>query len=939
VFEHTGNFLSKLDGVVKTGNGWDARCPCRNDDSNPSLSVHEKPTGQILVYCHRGGGCNAAQICDSVGLELSDLMPPQSLSHGIDDYPTARPYTRGPGQEKKKLKLVAEYNYLDENGKLAFQKRRFVDENGKKTFRQRRPDGMGGWIGYLGDIPKILYNLPNVIKAKGNGEEIWVVEGEKDADTLNAMGVVATTMPNGAGGWLDIHTEVLAGATVLVVADNDESGKKHAAYVLGELIKAGCDAQAYCTPRCKDITDFLNDGGDTLDLIRFIPSGDDLIPVEPEEHPDDESEDYEEEVRGVPRIDSEGTLGKLRELLADESTSPALLLTKASFLITSQTTSMPGSQGKLVDWDEFVAETDVDIYDWLIPGLLERRERVIVVAAEGVGKRATLTSMIPTPSGWTTLGNVSVGDLVIDRFGNPVKVTYVSPVEENPDAYRVTFSDGNYIDADAEHQWYTETLNEREKRKLGGVRTTKEILDTLVSNRRTKALNHAIPTTKPLNLPEANLPIPPYTLGAWLGDGTTHDGSICSEDDEVLEAIRNDGYVVRKRESTPNIYGILGLQVQLKEHGLYGNKHIPLAYTRSSYEQRLALIQGLMDTDGYVRSDGLCEFSVTHHELAKGFLDVIQTLGIKATMHEGDAKLSGRITGTRYRISFKTDIPVCRLKRKAERLPKKLATPRSLYRYIVSVEKIAPVPMRCISVDGPDNTYLIGEAYIPTHNTMLARQVAITTACGVQPFSFQRMPPITTLTVDLENPERIIRRSSRSIMNASKSLGFCLKPRANLVIKPDGLNLLDASDRFLLESYMEQVKPDLLVMGPLYKAFLDPGNKTSEAVAIDVVKYLDSLRVYFDCAMWLEHHAPLGESQSSRNLRPFGSAVWSRWPEFGLALQPDPTSVGEYVYDVKHFRGERDERYWPVKMRRGKSGKWPFETIEFKRFDDGGPKP
>lgn len=939
MYEHTGDFLARLDGVVKTGNGWDARCPCRNDDSNPSLSIHEKQNGQILVYCHRGGGCNAAQICDAMGLEMSDLMPPQSLAHGIDDYPTARPYSPGPGKsDRKKLKLVAEYNYFDAEGSLAFQKRRFVDENGRKTFRQRRPDGMGGWIGYLGDIPKILYNLPNVIKAKEAGEEIWVVEGEKDADTLNGMGVVATTMPNGAGGWLDIHTETLAGATVIIVADNDESGRKHASHVLTELVKAGCDAQAYCTPRCKDITDFVNDGGDTMDLVRFIPSGDDLIPLEPEVHPDDEDDNYEEEVRGIPRVGSEATIEQLRELLSQEDASPALLLTKASFLISSTTTKMPTSQGKLVDWDEFVAETDVDNYEWLIPGLLERRERVIVVAAEGVGKRAAITSMIPTPSGWTTLGDISVGDTVFDRFGNPVKVTYVSPVEPNPDAYRVTFSDGNHIDADAEHQWYTETLNEREKRKLGSVRTTKEILETLISDRQTKALNHAIPTTKPLNLPEANLPIPPYTLGAWLGDGTTTGGSICSEDDEVLEEIRNDGYVVRKRESSPNIYGILGLQVQLKEHGLCKNKHIPAVYARAPYEQRLALVQGLMDTDGYVATNGLCEFSVTHAELAKGFLDLIQTLGIKATMHEGDAKLYGRVTGRRYRISFKTDIPVCRLKRKAERLPKKLKTPRSLYRYIVSVEKIDPTPMRCISVDGPDNTYLIGDAYIPTHNTMLARQVAITTACGVQPFSFQRMPPITTLTVDLENPERIIRRSSRAIMNASKSMGFALKPRANLVIKPDGLNLLDPSDRFLLESYMEQVKPDLLVMGPLYKAFLDPGNKTSEAVAIDVVKYLDSLRVYFDCAMWLEHHAPLGESQTSRNLRPFGSAVWSRWPEFGLALQPDPTSVGEYVYDVKHFRGERDERYWPVKMRRGKSGKWPFETIEFKRFDDGGPK-
>lgn len=610
MFEHTGTFLSRLDGVVKTGNGWDARCPCRNDDSNPSLSVHENQDGQILVYCHRGGGCNAAQICDAMNLQLSDLRPPGALVHGIDNYPTARPYTPGTGTgAKKRLKFVAEYNYLDENGKLAFQKRRFVDEDGRKTFRQRRPDGNGGWIGYLGDIPKILYNLPNVLKAKEKGEEIWVVEGEKDADTLNSLGVVATTMPNGAGGWLDIHTEVLAGATVLIVADNDDSGRKHASHVLEELLKAGCDAQAYHTPRCKDITDFINDGGDTMDLVRFIPEGHDLDPIEPEIHDDEEDDDFVEEVRGVPRVSSDETLNQLRELLNQEDASPALLLTKASFLIASGSNQMPTSTGRLVNWDAFVSETDVDNYDWLIPGLLERRERVIVVAAEGVGK------------------------------------------------------------------------------------------------------------------------------------------------------------------------------------------------------------------------------------------------------------------------------------------------------------------------------------------TMLARQVAITTACGVQPFSFQRMPPITTLTVDLENPERIIRRSSRTIMHASKGMGFCMEPRAHLVIKPDGLNLLDAGDRFLLESYMEQVKPDLLVMGPLYKSFLDPGNKTSEAVAIDVVKYLDSLRVFFDCALWLEHHAPLGESQTSRNLRPFGSAVWSRWPEFGLALQQDPTSVGEYVYDVKHFRGERDERYWPVKMRRGKSGKWPFETIDFKRFGDGGPKP
>jgi hypothetical protein len=116
-------------------------------------------------------------------------------------------------------------------------------------------------------------------------------------------------------------------------------------------------------------------------------------------------------------------------------------------------------------------------------------------------------------------------------------------------------------------------------------------------------------------------------------------------------------------------------------------------------------------------------------------------------------------------------------------------------------------------------------------------------------------------------------------------------------------------------------------MGPLYKAFLDPGNRTSEAVAIEVARYLDTLRNVYGMALWLEHHAPLGTSMTSRELRPFGSAVWSRWPEFGLALQPDPTHMGEYVYEVNHFRGARDQRYWPLKMKRGT--KFPFEVTEF----------
>lgn len=932
--KETENFLSLLDGVRRAGSGWVSKCPCRNDDNNPSLSIGQGADGRVLVTCHRGMSCNVEEICSAVGLEVSDLMPKKD---GYDLSPTStpvRPPQRQSSQEsfsKKteqpvKLKLVATYDYTDEAGKVLFQKLRYVDENGRKSFRQRKPDGNGGWEYSLGDIPKVLYNLPAVIAARSYNTPVWVVEGEKDADTLIELGYVATTMPGGAGKWLDIHTEPLSGLVVEIIADKDEIGIRHALDVRNKLTAAGADAQVWLCPSDKDITDHIQSGRSIDDLVAH------------EEHVqnagDDNDSGFNEVIAEEQEIDEEISpeglaLLKLREMLDRDDLNIKQKLAKSNLILSSATVSYSLDTGRLVHWNDFLKETDGDAYEWVIPGLIERSERVIVVAAEGVGKRATIDSMIPTPSGWTTLENIVVGDKVIDRFGNPVNVTYVSPIEPNPDSYRLTFSDGNYIDADAEHQWYTETLNEREQRQVGGVRTTKEILETLVSSRKSRALNHAIPTTKPLNLPEAKLPIPPYTLGAWLGDGNTVDGSICSEDDEILDAIRSDGYVVRKRESTPNIYGILGLKAQLKKHGLYGNKHIPAIYSRASYKQRLEIVQGLMDTDGYVRKDGLCEFSVNHKELAKGFLDIIQTLGIKATMHESDSKLYGKVTGTRYRISFKTDILVCRLKRKVERLPKKLATSRSLYRYIVSVEPITPVPMRCISVDGPDNTYLIGDAYIPTHNTMLARQVALLSAAGIHPLSFQPMEPIKTLTVDLENPDRIIRRTGRSIAAQAMAMGRVSRLNAELLTRPSGMDLLRASDRALLEETLDKVKPELLVIGPLYKAFLDPGGRTSESIALEVAKYLDTIRTIYKCALWIEHHAPLGTSMTSRDLRPFGSAVWSRWPEFGISLQPDPTALGAYVYDVRHFRGARDERQWPTKIKRGV--RFPFEVIEWSK--------
>ena len=587
--EQTSNFLNRLSGVRQTGNGWQARCPCREDDNNPSLAIGQGGDGRTLVTCHRAMSCDVEKICSSVGLKVSDLMPPdgnfipskdvfrpvkQSITKSTHDNP---PSTSKP-------KFVKAYDYTDEHGVLLFQKMRLVDDDGRKTFRQRKPDGAGGWVYSLGETPKVLYNLPAVLEAKSKNMPIWLVEGEKDADTLIDMGIVATTMPGGAGKWLDIHTEALAGGIIEIVADNDEIGKKHAFDVFTELQSAGCDSQLWICPSTKDITDHIGSGEKIEDLIPLDMSQQ----IEHIQEPEKEIEELSAE---------ELTLIKLNELLNRDDLTAKQKIAKSNLIVASSTVGHVLDTGRLVQWNDFLAESTNETHEWVIPGLVERMERVIVVAAEGVGK------------------------------------------------------------------------------------------------------------------------------------------------------------------------------------------------------------------------------------------------------------------------------------------------------------------------------------------TMLARQIAICCSAGIHPFSFQRIPSVRTLTVDLENPERIIRRTSRQIATEAMGLSRVDKLDAYILTKPAGMDLLKAQDRSILEEAIEEVQPQILVIGPLYKAFLDPGGRTSESVALEVAKYLDTIRTVYNCALWIEHHAPLGSTMSTRDLRPFGSAVWSRWPEFGISLQPDPTALGDYVYDVKHFRGAREERPWPLKMKRGK--RFPFEVLDW----------
>lgn len=279
-------------------------------------------------------------------------------------------------------------------------------------------------------------------------------------------------------------------------------------------------------------------------------------------------------------------------------------------------------------------------------------------------------------------------------------------------------------------------------RTVGSVKTTADIRATL--DGQGGAANHAIPVAGAVDLPHADLPIDPYVLGVWLGDGGRRSIGITSEDQFIIDEVESAGYPVRRSDnngSNADTFWFHGLAHAVRD--LYGStskrpmvKSIPMQYLRASVDQRLALLQGLMDTDGTVRTDGYSEFCVVTERLAKDTFELVQSLGIKATFRTGPAVMTTpdgqRVhCGTRYRVGFTTATPVFRLPRKLERLPKSERRTQGR-RYIKDIRPVPSVPVRCIRVDNDEHLFLAGESFIPTHNTvsLLAPAMVAAAVCG-----------------------------------------------------------------------------------------------------------------------------------------------------------------------------------------------------------------
>lgn len=386
---------------------------------------------------------------------------------------------------------------------------------------------------------------------------------------------------------------------------------------------------------------------------------------------------------------------------------------------------------------------------------LSEEGRGIMGLDVGLGKAQPMDAKILTPTGWTVMGNLSTGDEVISVDGTPTKVIGVFPQGEK-EIFKVSFSDGTSTECCKEHLWLTQThLDRNNKRRkcadlgIPKVRSLEEISETL---RYRGMKNHAIPMVSPVQFTSVDVPVDPYVIGVLLGDGslTSSNVKLTSVDADIIDRVSAslpDGVTLTHHTETGGkgrrtaTYGIVRdittganpLLDTIKSFGLYGakstTKFIPDIYKFNSVDIRLAMLQGLMDTDGYVCKKGVTvQFSSSSKILAEDVQFIVQSLGGNATIkskiptykNKHGVKVNGSVHYTVH-MRMPAEIMPFSLRRKVYRVKPKLKYIPA--RYITAVEPLGVKEAQCIMVDHEEHLY-VTDSFIVTHNTFSALGLA-----------------------------------------------------------------------------------------------------------------------------------------------------------------------------------------------------------------------
>jgi len=293
----------------------------------------------------------------------------------------------------------------------------------------------------------------------------------------------------------------------------------------------------------------------------------------------------------------------------------------------------------------------------------QAQQLITIGARTGVGKALSLDTPIPTLSGWTTMGELNIGDKVLGRDGKPTTVVNATEVQLERKCYHVIFNNGETITADADHRWITETSDSNGQES---VKTTQEIFETLHNVKGSP--NHYISATSPINFGLKELPVEPYYLGYRI--------------------YHND-----IKDIFPNfdIYDLNSIEKDF----------IPAVYLRSSVNQRKSLLRGIVDglKKSNISDEIILEFE--KKELSESVFELLSSLGLIAFISESNSKIEIRFSSESYFNLIKN-------KKNNEKF------------IIESIVEVDSVPVRCIQVDNEDHMYLAGKAMVPTHNTVFA---------------------------------------------------------------------------------------------------------------------------------------------------------------------------------------------------------------------------
>jgi len=384
---------------------------------------------------------------------------------------------------------------------------------------------------------------------------------------------------------------------------------------------------------------------------------------------------------------------------------------------------------------------------------IKENQITIVKGSAGTGKAQPLGADILTPDGYIKMGDIYIGDEVVSVDGKPTKVIGVFPQGEK-EIYKVTFSDGTSTECCGEHLWFTQTYkekNNREKKgektykseKPGKVRNTIDIMNSLFTKKGDK--NHSIPTCSAIEFGKKELLIEPYLLGCLLSDGIMRCGQVLTNSKD-LEAINEYKNLMPQENVLNNLSeynysfsakirntGNSQLLNKSRELNLYGcgaeTKFIPEVYKFGSVYQRIELLRGLMDTDGYISKDGIIvEYSSMSIKLINDLRFVIESLGgigylrskIPTYTHKEEKK-KGKRSYT-LTLCMPSNINPFKLSKK-----KNLVTVNTKYapkRFIVNIESVGIKQAQCIMVEDVKSLYLTNNCIV-THNTFCALKVAL----------------------------------------------------------------------------------------------------------------------------------------------------------------------------------------------------------------------